>query len=261
MTITSTWERITPAIAQQYLEANVVNRSLQRVRVRQYAHDMAAGQWRKTHQGIAFDNYGRLSDGQHRLAAIIEAGVAVQMLVTHGLEPEAQENMDRMRSRRVADFLEGQHKTVRTAAARDLIALRTLDSIIPAAMVTARNNVTDGDMYEFFKNDPLAGSLEGFAKMAYRARLHVPEGISLTHLTVACAVFPELAEEVTEALAFGVGLQQGDPVLAFRNHRNSRVPQPMGSYVCLRLFHFKAIKRSIRVFDVTATGALPISIP
>jgi hypothetical protein len=43
---------------------------------------MRNGGWTLTHQGIAFDENGELVDGQHRLNAVIEANVPVEMNVT-----------------------------------------------------------------------------------------------------------------------------------------------------------------------------------
>ena len=42
------------------------------------------GEFTLTHQGIAFDEDGNLIDGQHRLHAIIKAGIAVKMEVSSG---------------------------------------------------------------------------------------------------------------------------------------------------------------------------------
>lgn len=80
---------ITPDLARQMLTANIDNRPLNKSRVRRLANEMSAGRFVLTHQGIAFDETGRLVDGQHRLHAIIEAGRSIQMLVTLGLPPSA----------------------------------------------------------------------------------------------------------------------------------------------------------------------------
>lgn len=85
---------VTPALAQEWLDARGPNRSLKPARIAVYASAMKAGQWRLTHQGIAFDEHGRLIDGQNRLAAIIEAGVTVRMLCTWGLDAEAILDLD-----------------------------------------------------------------------------------------------------------------------------------------------------------------------
>jgi hypothetical protein len=45
---------------------------------------MAAGNWRETHQGIAFNRAGRLHDGQNRLNAVCDSGVTATFLVFFG---------------------------------------------------------------------------------------------------------------------------------------------------------------------------------
>lgn len=58
---------VTPEMAAKWLEGNVLNRPLKQAHVDRLAREMAAGRWRLTHQGIAFDVSGCLIDGQHRL--------------------------------------------------------------------------------------------------------------------------------------------------------------------------------------------------
>lgn len=83
--LVTTWELITPELAAAYLNKNSVNRNLKDTSIGRLAADMRDGKWRLTHQGIAFYEDGRLSDGQHRLHAIIRSGVSVMMSVTRGL--------------------------------------------------------------------------------------------------------------------------------------------------------------------------------
>ncbi|HEY5050458.1 MAG TPA: hypothetical protein VII50_06125, partial [Acidothermaceae bacterium] len=66
-------QTITPAKAAEWLEANTTNRPVSRTVVRSFAEAMKRGEWIVTHQGIAFDVSGVLIDGQHRLAAVVEA--------------------------------------------------------------------------------------------------------------------------------------------------------------------------------------------
>lgn len=49
-----------------------------------YAQDMRGGNWQVTHQGIAFDERGDMIDGQNRVRAVMESGVAVWMVVSMG---------------------------------------------------------------------------------------------------------------------------------------------------------------------------------
>lgn len=79
--------KITPDMAANWLTMNMQEqRRLEQKTVERYARAMKAGDWMLTHQGIAFDRSGKLIDGQHRLNAIIRAGVPVEMNVTYGVE-------------------------------------------------------------------------------------------------------------------------------------------------------------------------------
>lgn len=81
-----TVEKITPEKARQYLKANKDNyRRLSRTTVNRYAEDMKAGKWELNGEGIMFDENGILKNGQHRLAAIAQAGIAVEMTVIRGV--------------------------------------------------------------------------------------------------------------------------------------------------------------------------------
>lgn len=68
------WPRamyITPAAAEKILaDYNTDNRHISDATVERYKYIMASGQWRLTHQGLAFDTRGVLQDGQQRLDAI-----------------------------------------------------------------------------------------------------------------------------------------------------------------------------------------------
>lgn len=99
--------KITPVMAKEWLDsANDRNRSLSIRNVKKFASDMENGNWRNTHQNaIAFYNDGTLADGQHRLAAIVESGVALEMFVASGLCREDGGMIDQGRPRSVVDAM------------------------------------------------------------------------------------------------------------------------------------------------------------
>jgi hypothetical protein len=97
---------ITPAIATEWLENyNDRNRPLKPSHVRAIAADIAAGRWVVNATPIQFDTRGRLIDGQHRLQAIVLAGVAVRILVARDIQEEAWEVIDQVVPRRPKDVL------------------------------------------------------------------------------------------------------------------------------------------------------------
>lgn len=77
------WRLIGPEEARQLLAANYEgNRRISRGRVQHYAEMMARGAWVDYSPApIVIDEYGRLIDGQHRLAAVIESGRSFYFLV------------------------------------------------------------------------------------------------------------------------------------------------------------------------------------
>lgn len=96
---------VTPALAAQWLTFNTHNRTLRPKVVEAYATDMRNGDWLLNGESIKFDTDGVLIDGQHRLAAVIAAGVTVRMVVVRGLPRAAQDTVDAGTKRKFADVL------------------------------------------------------------------------------------------------------------------------------------------------------------
>jgi len=96
---------ITPDLAAEFLKQNTGNRAIRKTAVQQYADDLLRGNWKLTHQGVAFSSSGRLLDRQHRLSAIVKAGISAQMVVALDVPADAYLVMDRGKPRRIADAL------------------------------------------------------------------------------------------------------------------------------------------------------------
>lgn len=94
---------ITPEIAAIYLEQNTQNRRARSIAVKHLAAAMLRGEWVLTAQGISFDTDGRLIDGQHRLMAVIESKMVIEMMVFTEVDPEAFKVMDRGTTRTLSD--------------------------------------------------------------------------------------------------------------------------------------------------------------
>jgi hypothetical protein len=98
-------ELITPILASAYLQFNTSNRPLSSHKVKYYSSQMKEGKWKFNGDTIRFSDDNRLIDGQHRLAAIIESGVAQEMLVTRGLDANVFDTIDNGLTRRASDVL------------------------------------------------------------------------------------------------------------------------------------------------------------
>lgn len=104
--IKMTVETITPAIAKEYLKKNVNNyrKHMNRSTIKKYAEDMKAGKWYLNGEAITFGKNGLLKNGQHRLAAIILAGVPVQTAVIRDVEDDIN-TYDRGNNRSIVDIV------------------------------------------------------------------------------------------------------------------------------------------------------------
>lgn len=100
--------KITPEMARHWIEKANHNNPRKKINwnnVRKFAQAIKDGKWTTTHQGIAFDKFNRLVDGQHRLLAIIESGIAIYLMVTFGVSLDAVPDMDQGLKRDTATLL------------------------------------------------------------------------------------------------------------------------------------------------------------
>ena len=204
------YEVITPDAARAMLALNKRNRNMISARISSYAEAMKRGEWRKTHQGIAFGADGSLYDGQHRLMAIVQANVAVTMHVTRGLPTNAREAIDSGATRTAVDNLaisEGitLHKTI--GAAVNVIWMATV------AKSTTRNATA------IELRDTMLKHLAG-VEFIKRVFTRTARGIGRSGFLAAFAyAYPTSADHVTLAARQyydGAGLQHGDPMYVLR---------------------------------------------
>jgi hypothetical protein len=98
---------VTPELAERLLRYhNSRNRKFQEATADRYASDMRRGAWRKGSAAIGIDTDGQLTNGQHRLAAVVKSGCTVEMPFIFNCEPESRLKEDTLRPRNEADRLQ-----------------------------------------------------------------------------------------------------------------------------------------------------------
>jgi hypothetical protein len=106
---------INPEMAQEMLNNNTCNRPISKTTVSKYANMMKKGEWYLSHQAIAFtqeeNNKLILVDGQHRLAAVIQSGIAVKFSVVY--DAIQTPYIDTVRNRTFIDNLNIYNKTLK----------------------------------------------------------------------------------------------------------------------------------------------------
>lgn len=96
-------EVITPEDAARLLLGNHNNRPQKAGFITFLAREIREGRWAMTSSAISIAATGRILNGQHRLAAIAEAGIAVPVLVARGMDEESFLVEDRGNSRSLSD--------------------------------------------------------------------------------------------------------------------------------------------------------------
>ncbi|MDO8690836.1 MAG: hypothetical protein Q7R39_12635 [Dehalococcoidia bacterium] len=201
---------ITPDQAVRWLETKAQNRKVSEKTVAAYADSMKRGEWHVTNQGIAFNPEGCLIDGEHRLWAIIQAGIPVKMLTVMGVTDAARETIDKGRLRSLSDELRlyrGQtdantYRGYVTHSARlvtgNLVVIKTLDAldhwvaIFKGGLAMAMDH-SNGLMKPAFKVAAVGGTL-----------------------AFAHKVDPEKVLAFSRRLADGSGLTKEDPEFHLR---------------------------------------------
>ena len=80
---------ITPEMATEILKGQIRNRKVNQNRVKMYATQMENGEWGLSPQPICFNEDGELSDGQHRLLAVIKSNIPIEFIVAKGVPNDA----------------------------------------------------------------------------------------------------------------------------------------------------------------------------
>lgn len=219
MTITAKMEVVTPEKARGWLTDGVHNRALVESHVNWLSRQMREGKWDENGQGITLDERGRLLDGQHRMNALVLAGVPVKMLVIRGVDGKTFDTIDTGRPRYGRDILsiEGYESAEKFSAILTLIH-RWYMGLFPSGggrKDGARASVSE--ILALAKKHPEAHDSVRWAFNRDRS-----ERIVTARTTIAFAHWattrarPTIAKRFWAAYATGEG-ERGSPAIALRN--------------------------------------------
>ncbi len=121
-------------------------RKLSKKKVKLYAEIMKEGGWGDTDSMVVYDYKIRFINGQQRLAAIVESGIA-QKLWTIMLPHEAILNFDDGLRRRMEHFLQGPHRFVLSAATNFLFAYKR-HGAFPTSLASTPTNKMRVHLYQ-----------------------------------------------------------------------------------------------------------------
>lgn len=213
-------ESITPEKASSLLKLNTHNRDLNTKRVRGLAGAIKRGEWKLNGDAVVLSGNGTggvLLNGQHRLYAVIEAGVAITVIVLYNAAPESQETMDSGLPRNMAQKLKLRGEKYYGDLAGALGLAWNYDNLGNPDHSLRSLTVTHQQLFDYLDTNP-------------GIRDWLPLGLRLRHeflspggswggwaFLFAREVDEHYTNQFFTRLLSGVELHAGDPILLLRN--------------------------------------------
>lgn len=198
---------ITPAIAAEWMKRNHSNRLVKNGNLGGLVRDMLGGRHLVNGDTIRFDLNGRLIDGQHRLLAIIQSGLPITMFVVTGLEPAAQETIDRNARRTVADYLSMNGvKRANTVGAAARLAMAARAGLLS----NKKAHFTDAEVIEFLDQNPIM-EVAGDVGAKLSNSISAPPSVLAVAWAEISQIDPDAATEFFNSLASSRTNGDGDP--------------------------------------------------
>lgn len=236
---------ITPELAKSWLENNNNrNRNIIRNHVKMLSQDISNGQWMQNGQPIVFGTDGNILNGQHRLAACVEANLPIENMVATGVDPDAFSTYDTNKRRSLRVNGQGiEVTTLQEAAIRSAVRM----------MVRVDQNHKSWDNKNKLSSSILVNALdrhpgivqcaiEASADQAKHKKLHVTLG-TLTFIKYYMRMQnPILAEEFYSYIIDGSTVPRGSWITKWRDElmvaaaQTSSTAKPRRAGV-LRLLH------------------------
>ena len=183
------FEVIDPDRARELMGDNGHNRKLKRPHINWIASQMKSGKWRATGESIIIAANGSLSDGQHRLQAIIETGLSLVFLVVYEGDPEDFKVLNTGTGRTAGDacYIQGYERSTQLAAAVRFI-LRYKKRNVAVHTASRAMSATNTEVLDWIEENPLIHTY------VTDAAKYCPRGSSLITKTLATGMLFLLSE-------------------------------------------------------------------
>ena len=267
---------ITPALAEELLDANTNNRAVRASNLQKIESDMLSGRWVFNGDSIRIDSNGVIIDGQHRLLSIEKTGVTVSALLVTGLPPETRATIDTNAVRTAGDELHMLGYTSANGLAALAAAFIRRQRGDLRAAVDPQNNkhramaVSTSMILEAVRSNPEIQELNRTSST--RNYKVLSRTLSSTLYMEFCDLPDPNSQEDADfffaRLRDGVGLDSGSPILKLRNAldgmHSKKSSRPSSGYIAgLTIKAWNAFRQgaSIRQLTYRQGGASPESFP
>lgn len=251
----------TPEIAGEMLRYNTDNRPIGAGHVSKLANEMKRGEWVPTPIPVIFSDKGRLIDGQHRLSAIVESGIAVEIWVAFGARDESFAYIDTGKKRSGGDVfaINGVPNANAMCAATKWLWVYENQKAATGTGAGAEKFLTNADLYKYYL------TIEDLqdARIAYdwwvRNALPCPTG-AIAAFYLCARKNRKQAERFFERVSTGVGFEsKNDPAYKLREKltRGEQKPSPRNAVAfIIQAWNAERQNRAVRSFAFDG-GPLP----
>lgn len=214
---------ITPADAAGLLKARYPNRHVTKLHAKRLSRCMLRGTFLPNGQPIIL-HMGRVVDGQHRLEAILEAGVEVAVYVVHLPDTmdaeEVFKTIDAVRARTDADLFKINGVPQYTCAAAIVRSVAGLGDKWRVAAGAAGPDWTREETWAYYMGDPAGFNTATAKAMRLSASLsiiRIPPALAGAVYYLGARASAEQADQWLHGLATGEGLAARGVISQTRN--------------------------------------------
>lgn len=205
---------VTPAMAEWLLvNKNHGNRPVKKGKVAALKRAITAGKYKHTSQGLAVTRNGRLINGQHRLHAIVAAGVPVKLYFVFNERDDAFDVLDNNMT------IRGGADTLHVLGHKNVIVLAAAARIV----LNIENGVTNNFSIENAEIGPFVDAHPGLAEAPTLARPIISKFKMSTGGAVAAVYYISKSrhaarlDEFLNSLVNGTNLKPKSPILVLRD--------------------------------------------
>ena len=180
-------ELITPDLAKNYLQFNKNNRSMSSSHVSFLSSQIKDDCFLENGEGIIFDKFGNLKDGQHRLKAISINKNSFYIPVIRGVQPKCMSTYDTGKHRSASDVLKlnGFQYSVSVASlTQSIYKFKTKKSKQGSGSGSSRRNILTNQEVLDYTQENYEWIVENISKIEAISRKMTPKVLSKTNLSL-----------------------------------------------------------------------------
>ena len=209
---------VTPDMAFEMLEKNTMNRNIDEKRVRLYAKDMKSNRWALNGSTIVIAEDGTLLDGQHRLWAITEAKIPVQLLIVYNADKDSIVTMDIGKVRSASNIMQID-RSAHSVTAATLTKLLWLHDRIDENLApeTCRMNISNKNLRSFYEENK--EMIEQASEIAACGGHHfVKSHMALAYCLISrSTAHSDKVADFFKTLKSGSNISMKHPIMTLRN--------------------------------------------